>query len=163
MEFGYRFPNSGIMNKIDALGAVYVNATTADNLSNWNSVTERLILSFSITGFQASRRILSEILYTFMTLPFFWALLMPKRLTWSIAEMESSLNFYKNSPIVRCRPSQNQTHSEKKPSICKIFLNSSIEKNLKTFEEDVIICRSWFTRIQVLQFRGSQKLPVLIT
>ena len=50
-------------NEQDEPGAFYVNATTADNLWNWNSVTERWTLSFSITGFHASRRILSENLY----------------------------------------------------------------------------------------------------
>ena len=31
----------------------------------------------------------------FHDIPFFWALLMPRRLTWSIAEMDSSLHLYK--------------------------------------------------------------------
>ena len=51
----------------------------------------------------------------------------------------------------------------KKRNICKVFLNSSIEEILKTFEQDGFICRSWITRTQILQCRVSQKLRILFT
>ena len=67
--------------------------------------------------------------FTFHDIPFFWTLLMRKRLTWSIAEMDSSLNIIqKNSPIFRCRHTQKQTHSEKSLLIVRFFWNFPSKK-----------------------------------
>ena len=53
---------------------------------------------------------------------------MPKRLTWSIAEMDSSLHIYKKNSNRQMSSNTKTNTLWKKPNIRKIFLNSSIEE-----------------------------------
>ena len=66
--------------------------------------------------------------FIFHDIPLFWTLLMPKRLTWSIAEMDSSLHIYKKISNRQMSSNTKTNTLWKKPNIRKIFLNSSIEE-----------------------------------
>ena len=72
--------------------------------------------------------------FIFHDIPLFWTLLMPKHLTWSIAEMDSSLHMYKKNPNRQMSSNTKTNALWKNPIFARFpdFLHRRNSKNIWT-------------------------------